>query len=732
MYNTQTKKQQHQQQLKGVVNFTVKYCTLTMYHHHRRRHYYQWYHRLLRVVVAAVVVELFICHHLDHNSCCGFCFNTHCNKIVATTGTSSFSSTLLSDTHNSKNSNNNNSDDDDNNNDVNHVHDDEWQSFSIPLTVERPQPTSVFDTWNRLWNDPRPVSSLIQDAIKSNSNSNNDEENSTIPYCLLSEEFLVPAVSDDDDLDDDHKQHRFQISVFPRGRFATSSASSKANTGQSSGVYLKYIPDKYGDEVDVLWKLTLVDTADTTIKLLPILTSGGLPKSDTTFTCGMTFCVENEDIESCGRCADWGASTWYQEDVCDAVSIPNTLEAHVQMKICGSRSGESSFRFRNFNNNNNNNNNKEGGGKFKLKGALGAVYYSQIDAGTVLLDNNNKIKQSREIGEGRRTRRERSFRVGEVIVPMAGHENEKILENTYLVTAGTDYRIMTMTDQYGRSIFSTKDVPKEERKYVKLALRPCGWKQLQRQQRQNKNNSDTPITVTDWPVEVDAGLLSSSALSRFNIAATAVPRFVSTFRRDQTAVLLGIALALLPLPGALIGRNYVSLYAIPSASMDPTLIKGDVLLVEKFPHVYDRTNRGDIVLFRPPSALTDIIGTINRNSLFVKRVVGIPGDTDISLDLQTKEVTINSNSNNNNDNRPAVGPDRDLCDDEPLKLIDKFLENGKGKYIKSLDTNEVYVLGDCKSVSIDSRVFGTLPTDNIQGKPIMRIWPPSRITIKKL
>jgi len=300
---------------------------------------------------------------------------------------------------------------------------------------------------------------------------------------------------------------------------------------------------------------------------------------------------------------------------------------------------------------------------------------------------------------------------------MAGHEGEQTLEESF-VAVGTDYRIMTMASRDGTPLFSTDEVPPGERKHVRLALRPCGWK-LQQQLRFQQNKK--PI---EWPIEVEAGLLSTSALSRFNLA-TAFPRVASTFQRDKTAVLLGVALALLPLPGALIGRNFVSLYAIPSASMDPTLVKGDVLLVEKFPGAFERTSRGDIVLFRPPSALRDIAGSISGNSLFVKRVVGLPGDSNIVLDPQTKEVTLNGGQR-------AVGPDRDLCEDEPLRLIDRFLETGKGTKIDKLEDGEVYVVGDCKSVSIDSRVFGVLPAENIEGKPIGRIWPPSRVTFNQL
>ena len=126
----------------------------------------------------------------------------------------------------------------------------------------------------------------------------------------------------------------------------------------------------------------------------------------------------------------------------------------------------------------------------------------------------------------------------------------------------------------------------------------------------------------------------------------------------------------------------------------------------------------------PPSALRDIVTSngsqLSSTSLFVKRIVGLPGDQNIKL-ISENDVAING--------QPALGPDRNLCADEPLRLIDRLLEKGKGTDIKELGADEAYVLGDCKAVSIDSRVFGTLPKENIVGKPIGRIWPLNRFKI---
>ncbi|VEU33837.1 unnamed protein product [Pseudo-nitzschia multistriata] len=587
--------------------------------------------------------------------------------------------------------------------------------FSVTLEKGRPEPKTFLATWNRLWMDPRPVTVLIREALSgSSATPTMDEGNENamldadstkpkqIPYCIVSNEFVI------------QNKHRFQISLFPRGRLAAE-ASSTINADDSkngnAAAYLQYIPNHPGDEVDVGWQLELVDrAAPHPGNALAISTSGGLPLSNTTWSAAMTFCSEPEALESCGRAADWGSSGWSSESVCK-VLVEGNLEARGSIVVYGSRSGETSTRF---------------------GGALGAALVSTADAGKAGKSCNKKTENQQSLHE-------RSFKVGEVIVPMANHPQQDKLEDSF-VTAGTDYRIMTMAYN-GKPIFSTNDVPPKERKNVRLALRPCGWKlqqQLWNQQQQKQQQAkrkpmktgSRPDALPLWPVEVPAGWLSTSARSRFNPSAF-LPRLSATFRRDSKSVLLGVALALLPLPGALLGRNYVSLYAIPSASMDPTLIKGDVLLVEKFPGVDGRIKRGEITLFRPPSALEQIAGKAINNGrngappLFVKRVVGLPGDKDIVLDKQTGEVTLNGD-------RAAVGPDRSLCADEPLRLIDRFLESGKGAVLEELGEDEFYVLGDCKAVSIDSRVFGVLPREKIEGRTLGRIWPLDRVTFRQL
>eukprot|EP00980_Cylindrotheca_fusiformis_P005505 scaffold1170_cov122-Cylindrotheca_fusiformis.AAC.13 len=538
-------------------------------------------------------------------------------------------------------------------------------SFSAPLINARPKPESFVDSFLELWNDPRPVSSVFdgnRSMVGEQQMANGKLEE--IPYCIVSNKFQVAGTED------------FQILLYPRGRFVSSRGS--AALGGPASAYLRYLPKNYGDEIDIAWTLQLGIRNDTEVQVLPISTSGGLPRSSTTWSAAMTFCTEMEAVESVGRASDWGSSIWNSQDVCRGLG---RLVAQGTITVFGQRSGESSFSWPPLS-----------------KGGIGAV-----------------TKASRTIKEGST----RGFRAGEVIVPrdIPGNEATTQALKERFVYPGTDYRIMTMSDKNGDPIFCTHTLSNlEEKEQARLALRPCGWKLQQKLWEQKGMPTDF------WPVEVSAGSLINVTSTRFN-PESAIPRVTTTFKRDWKAYILALSVAIAPIPLALVVRTFVSFYAIPSASMEPTFIKGDVLLVEKFPRVYDRTHRGDVILFQPPSALKEIIlqsgSRLSSSSLFVKRVVGLPGDENIRL-VGDNDVSINGFA--------AVGPDRSLCRDEPLRLIDKLLETGKGKKIDELK-NDVYVLGDCKAVSVDSRVFGGLPKENIVGKPVARLWPMDRIQL---
>jgi signal peptidase I len=136
-------------------------------------------------------------------------------------------------------------------------------------------------------------------------------------------------------------------------------------------------------------------------------------------------------------------------------------------------------------------------------------------------------------------------------------------------------------------------------------------------------------------------------------------------------------------------------FYIPSRSMEPTLRIGDRVLVNKMSyHVHD-INRGDIVVFeRPPGESAGDIKDL------IKRVIGLPGDTIEGID---GHVVINGRVLE----EPYL-PDGTITDNLPKQTVPDGM---------------VFVMGDNRGDSRDSRYFGAISTDLIVGRAFVRVWP---------
>jgi signal peptidase I len=135
---------------------------------------------------------------------------------------------------------------------------------------------------------------------------------------------------------------------------------------------------------------------------------------------------------------------------------------------------------------------------------------------------------------------------------------------------------------------------------------------------------------------------------------------------------------------------------IPSGSMIPTLEIGDRVLVNKFIYRFTEPERGDIVVFQSVD---------NPDEDLIKRVVGVPGDT---VAVRRGHLILNGKRQK----EPYVNK----------KLPDRSF------YAKTkVPKGHVFVMGDNRGNSADSRVFGPLPKKNIEGEAFLRFWPPHRI-----
>ncbi len=141
----------------------------------------------------------------------------------------------------------------------------------------------------------------------------------------------------------------------------------------------------------------------------------------------------------------------------------------------------------------------------------------------------------------------------------------------------------------------------------------------------------------------------------------------------------------------------VEAYRIPSESMVPTLEVGDRVLANKFIYRFTEPDKGDIVVF-------DSVDE-NDDQTLIKRVVGSAGD---EIQVQGGVLYVNDEAQEEtylNEETPFAGSSG------PIEVPD----------------GNIFVMGDNRGNSADSRVFGPLPLENLKGEAFARFWPVGKI-----
>ncbi len=164
---------------------------------------------------------------------------------------------------------------------------------------------------------------------------------------------------------------------------------------------------------------------------------------------------------------------------------------------------------------------------------------------------------------------------------------------------------------------------------------------------------------------------------------------------------------------AVVLRTFViATYSIPSGSMEPTLQIGDRILVDKLSYHLHGVDRGDVVVFSTPPA-EHCAGTPVAD--LVKRVIGLPGET---IALSGGRVDIDGH----------VLPEPWL---PPATRTETYPGPSAAAFALhhpyTIPENDVYVMGDNRTQSCDSRYWGPVPESTIVGKVDVRIWPLSRL-----
>ncbi|MFQ5540859.1 MAG: signal peptidase I [Candidatus Paceibacteria bacterium] len=144
-------------------------------------------------------------------------------------------------------------------------------------------------------------------------------------------------------------------------------------------------------------------------------------------------------------------------------------------------------------------------------------------------------------------------------------------------------------------------------------------------------------------------------------------------------------------------------FVVRGASMEPTFVGGEYLIVDQVSYRLDTPERGDVIILRYPR---------DESIFFIKRIIGLPGET---VELVGSEIIIKRGDGS-----------------APFALDESYLEPGRlqneyGSY--ALGEGEYFVLGDNRTASSDSRTWGILTEDGIVGRAFLRLLPPTRLDV---
>lgn len=143
-------------------------------------------------------------------------------------------------------------------------------------------------------------------------------------------------------------------------------------------------------------------------------------------------------------------------------------------------------------------------------------------------------------------------------------------------------------------------------------------------------------------------------------------------------------------------------FIVSGSSMVPTFIDKDYLIVDQLSYRFNEVERGDTIIMRYPN---------DPSSFFIKRVVGLPGET---VTIKNDQVFV-----------------KEIDAEESYLLEEGYLQHTKTRedIQTTLFDGEYFVLGDNRPASSDSRTWGVLPEENIIGKPFVRLFPLSEFKL---
>ena len=179
----------------------------------------------------------------------------------------------------------------------------------------------------------------------------------------------------------------------------------------------------------------------------------------------------------------------------------------------------------------------------------------------------------------------------------------------------------------------------------------------------------------------------------------------------------------------------VQAFFIPSASMNPTLVRGDRVLVEKVSYRFGEPARGQVIVFARETAgeapnlpwsedvrnfFRELLGLpTGEETDFIKRVVGVGGDV-ISYKGTNRTLVVNGERID----EPYIKGGRDTGSSKITSSTCGAMKLEPQDGGCRVPAGTVFVMGDNRSNSMDSRIIGPVDVDKIVGRAWLIIWPP--------
>lgn len=147
-------------------------------------------------------------------------------------------------------------------------------------------------------------------------------------------------------------------------------------------------------------------------------------------------------------------------------------------------------------------------------------------------------------------------------------------------------------------------------------------------------------------------------------------------------------------------------FVVKGSSMEPNFSSGDYLIVDEISYRFSEPERGDVVVFKYPK---------NPSQYYIKRIIALPGE---KIQIENGDIIVY-----NNEFPGGIEIDESYI---PMDV------NTPGDVDAVVGEDKYFVLGDNRTASSDSRVWGELSKDEIIGKTWVRGWPISEIGIIKM